>query len=578
MTRVSLKITGAQGQGVNSVGELCAKGLKRAGYCVFGYREYMSLIKGGHSSYQLDISDTEIRSTETNVDILVCFNHHGLKKNLREVKQGGIILHQTSNVQLEGEDQQFIEDRKITILELPTEKILKELKAPPILGNTLLTSVVWSLLGQERASLEELIRERFGRKGERVLQMNLSCIEQGLVFLEEQKKRTHVVLSEPKEEWKNHMLLTGSQAMGLGTIHAGCRVFAGYPMTPSSPLLTFIADIQNRTGMVVKQAEDEITAVQMTLGAMHMGTRAMTTTSGGGYDLMTETVSLAGISETPLVIALAQRPGPGTGLPTWTAQGDLLLAVNSSHGELPRLVLSVSDAADSFSLMPEAFNYAEEYQMPVIILTEKQIAEALYTQSSFDQKSTELRRGKLLTDAQNVKGQDRYDPSVEDGISQRWLPGTEAETYCGQSYEHSPDGSFDETSQNAKDQAEKRMRKMDTLKQKLPEPELFGAADPEVLFVGWGSTKGAVLDAIEIGKGEKVGYLHYTYLWPLKTDKFVALSKQAKKVVLIEGNQQGQLGMLLKQECGIDIPDKILKYDGRPFFIDEIISALEDHV
>jgi len=262
MTRVSLKVTGAQGQGVNSVGELCAKGLKRAGYCVFGYREYMSLIKGGHSSYQLDIGDAGIRSTETYVDILVCFNHHGLAKNLREVKQGGIILHQTPDWQFDAEDQRWVKDHTITVLELPTEKILKELTAPPILGNTLLTSVVWALLGQERAHLEKLVRERFARKGERVLQMNLSCIEQGYAFLKKQGKRTHVVLPAPKTQWESHMLLTGSQAMGLGVIHAGCRLFAGYPMTPSSPLLTFIADMQNRTGMVVKQAEDEITAVQ----------------------------------------------------------------------------------------------------------------------------------------------------------------------------------------------------------------------------------------------------------------------------------------------------------------------------
>lgn len=599
MARISLKVTGAQGQGVNSVGEICAKGLKRGGYCVFAYREYASVIKGGHSSYQLDISTEFVSSSETKVNVLVCFNHYGLAKNLCDVKDGGIVLHQTMEWKFSEEDQKWVDEHDIKVIYLPSEKILKEFNLKPIFGNVLITSVVWSLLSQDTSSLKELIQEQFGHKGEEIVNKNFECIDAGIAFKKEHADDVSVELPKPDKKWSDQMLLTGSQAMGLGAIHAGCRVFTGYPMTPSSPLLSYIADMQNRSGMVVKQAEDEITAMQMVVGAMHMGTRAMTTTSGGGYDLMTETISLSGISETPAVVVLAQRPGPATGLPTWTAQGDLLLAVHAAHGEFPRLVMSVSDGEDSFTLLPEAFNYAEEYQIPVIVLTDKQTAECLYTQEEYEQKDTEIRRGKLITDAKELaelKGSDRYDPTVEDGVSKRWLPGVQAATYCAQSYEHTADGSFEEGATGAKEQMDKRMRKMASLKKNIPEAELFTvrrgqssevrdqnfSGKLDLLLVGWGSTKGAVLDALTALTSDlsslNAGYLHYTYLWPLKTGKFEDLASKAKKVVLIEGNQQGQLGMLIKQECGVDIPNKILKYDGRPFFVDEVTSLLQENL
>ena len=591
MTRISLKVTGAQGQGVNSVGEICGKGLKRSGYCVFGYREYMSLIKGGHSSYQLDIDNQYLESTETTVDILVNFNHHGLEDNLREVKPGGIILHQTPQWTFSQEDQKWLEENNVTVVYLPAEDILKKMKFPSIMGNVLVTSAVWTLLGQSDEVLKELVRAQFSHKGEEVIEKNFQCIQEGTNFINEYEGVEPLTLPEPNADFTDHLYLTGSEAMGLGVIHSGCRLYAGYPMTPSSPLLKYIADTQNESGMVIKQAEDEITAAQIMTGAMHMGTRAATATSGGGFDLMTETVSLNGIIENPSVFFLSQRPGPATGLPTWSAQGDLLLALGSSHGEFARLVMSVSNAQDGFDLMPEVFNYADEYQTPVICLYDKQIAEGLYTQAPYDQSKAEIRRGNLVTDSKGLaklKPTDRYDPSVKDGITPRWLPGSEAQTYCAQGDEHDSAGVVNEGAQNAVEQMEKRMRKVEALKEVLPEPELFldgesgpgpgSGPDMDVLLVGWGSTKGPVLDALRELRTQKselrIGYLHYTYMWPLKTEFFEGLHSKAKKTVLIEGNFQGQLGMLLKMECGLEFDERILKYDGRPFFVDELIQNI----
>ncbi len=594
MNRVSLKITGAQGQGVNSVGEVVGKGLKRGGYCVFGYREYMSLIKGGHSSYQLDVSDAYVESTETKVNVLVCFNHHGLESNLREVKTGGVVIHQSDDWKFSAEDTAWLKQENITVLLLPVEKLLRENKYPAILGNMLITSVVWCVLGQNAEALKALAAEQFARKGEKVIGMNHRCIDLGGAFVQEKASGVNVALPDAKAEWKDCLFLTGSQAMGMGVIHAGCRLFAGYTMTPASPLLTFIAENQNRSGMVIKQAEDEITAAQIVSGAMHMGTRALTGTSGGGFDLMTETLSLNGIIENPSVFVLAQRPGPATGLPTWTGQGDLLLAVHSGHGEYPRCVMSVSGSEDAFHLMPEAFNLAERYQISVIVLTDKQIAEGIYTQKPYDQSRTVIDRGaQLITDPaklKTLKGTDRYDATAKDGVSPRWLPGCEADTYCAQGDEHNGDGSVDETAHNAVAQMDKRMRKLQALKNTLPEPELYTASSKflepsskdemlDVLIVGWGSTKGPMLDVLREAQTKNttlnVGYLHFTYLWPLKFDRYVRLLKTAKRTVLLEGNFQGQLGMLLMQECGVRPAENVLKYDGRPFFADELHSLLK---
>ncbi|MDD5623358.1 MAG: 2-oxoacid:acceptor oxidoreductase subunit alpha [Candidatus Peribacteraceae bacterium] len=577
--RLSLKIVGAQGQGVNSVGEMCAKGLKRSGYCVFGYREYMSLIKGGHSSYQLDVSAQPVRSSTTQVDVVVTFNHHGIGKNLRDLRKGGILLHQTPQWKFKRpEDQAYVTEQGIRVIELPTEAILQKLKAKPILGNVLITAVVWSLLGQKEEQLRELVREQFGHKKD-LLELNFACISEGFAVKEQIASGLSLPLPQPDPTWKDHLLLTGSQAMGLGVIHAGCRLYAGYPMTPSSPLLTFIANMQNETGMVVKQAEDEITAAQMTVGAMHMGTRAVTATAGGGFDLMTETLSLTGITETPAVFIVAQRPGPGTALPTWTAQGDLLMAIGSGHGEFTRLVMAASDAQDAFDLLPEAFNYAEEYQIPVIVLTDKQLAEALFTQQPFDQARAKLKRGRLVTEPASLKklrSSDRYDPAAPDGISPRWLPGSEAAVYCAQGDEHSGDGSDSEDAENACLQVEKRMKKGVALKAALPEPLFTGPKEPETLVVSWGSNRGVLQDVLESDelKGKNIGYLHFQYLWPLKTELFEALAAKARKIVLVECTYEGQFSSLLLRATGRAVSRKILKYDGRPFFYDELKMAL----
>lgn len=604
MHRLSLKIVGASGQGLDSIGEVLGKALKRSGYCVFGYREFPSLIKGGHASNQLDISDEQVESSETHVDVVIALNHHGLEHNLSDVKPGGIFLHSTPRWKFTEEQQKLIDRSSISVVELPIETILVTLGGKAILGNILLSSFVWAVLGQEKEALKKMVGEKFAKKKD-LLELNMRCIDEGFALHATHKELT-VQLPPPQERWKKSLLLLGSKAIGLGVTAAGVRVFAGYPMTPSSPLLNYLAAVQNKTGMVIKQAEDEITAAQIVSGAMHAGTRALTTTSGGGFDLMSETLSLNAIIENPCVYILAQRPGPATGLPTWTGQADLLMAVGTSHGEFARCVMAASNAKDGFSLVAEAFNIAEEFQINVILLTDKQIAEGLYTEQPFSTKTVAIKRGKLITnpkELKDLKATDRYDPSAPDGVSKRWLPGSEAATYAAQGDEHSADGTVDESSKNAIEQIDKRMRKMEALRKALPEPSIqrienrpssAKAAggrqltidnedkETDILLIGWGSTKSVVIDALHelsiVNYQVSIAYLHFAYLWPLKTEKLLRLATKAKKIILIEGNHQGQLGKLIRQECGLEITDKILKYDGRPFFVDELKRLVEEKI
>ena len=487
MPRISVKIAGASGQGINSIGEIAGKGLKRSGYCVFGYREYPSLIKGGHASYQLDASDERIRSTQTKVNVLVALDHHGLELNMEDLKESGIVIHRTPGWRFPERHQRLIKERSLHVIYFPVDDILSRLGARPVLSNVLVTAFVWSMLGQDINALKSVVREKFAGK-KALVDLNMQCVDAGYSSADSQERKVTVALPAPDQEFSGHLLVTGSQAMGLGAMHAGVRLYAGYPMTPSSPLLTFIAEHENQTRMVVKQAEDEITAAHMVSGAMYMGTRALTATSGVGFDLMTEALSLNAMIENPAVFVLAQRPGPATGLPTWTAQGGLLQAVHAGHGEFTRCVLAVSGSQDAFDLMPAAFNLAEQYQITVIVLTDKQIADALYTQEPYDLDKAKICRGKLVTDPgelQALTAVDRYDPGAADGISPRWLPGTKAATYCAQGDEHDPAGAVDETGANNKAQTEKRMRKFRKLKAGLPEPRLCLAETARRVIPGW---------------------------------------------------------------------------------------------
>ncbi|MDA1061238.1 MAG: 2-oxoacid:acceptor oxidoreductase subunit alpha, partial [bacterium] len=392
----------------------------------------------------------------------------------------------------------------------------------------------------------------------KLLEIDLRCLKAGYDGAQK------VLELETPDSVPETMIMDGNKAIALGAIHGGCRAYYAYPMSPASSILNHMAHYANKTGMLVKQVEDEISTVNMALGSMLMGTRALTATSGGGFALMTETVSLSGMIECPLVVVIAQRPGPATGMPTWTCQSDLNLAIHSGHGEFPRCVIGCSDPDSCFDLTQHAFNIAEKFQSPVIVLTEKGIAETNWTIPMFEQRVIPIERG-LVPEKElgSLENEDRY-RITDSGLSKRWNPGTSDAYYFANSDEHLEDGSLTEEAAESKAMIDKRNRKMDLILDYIPDPDIYGepsAAD--ISFVGWGSSKNVMLDIIEeyAERGKKVNFLHFSYLWPLKTEVAEKFFSKNKNVCLIEGNKNGQFGEILENGIGVKFADRLLKYD-----------------
>ncbi|MBI5414449.1 2-oxoacid:acceptor oxidoreductase subunit alpha [Candidatus Peregrinibacteria bacterium] len=574
MTRHVIKITGASGSGLLSTGEILMKALKRQGFYMNADREYPSLIKGGHANFQVNFSTEKVHALSQKVDLFLAVDRVGLKEYIHTAPKGSIFVHGDERYKLIVPNvEKKAEELSVRLVYLPARQIAYSFGGNELMTNMVLLGLAWRVLGLPLNKLQEEVEKRFASKP-KILEIDLKCLKAGYDAngIPDLPK---LDISHPKKTPKT-MLINGTEALCLGAIHAGVRAYYAYPMSPSSGILTYIAKKAKETGMLVKQGEDEITVAEMTLGSMFMGTRALSATSGGGYDLMTETVSLSGITETPFVIVNCQRPGPGTGLPTWTCQGDLDLALYSSHGEFPRAVLACSDPESSYELIQHALNIAEKYQIIVVVLTEKTILESRMTTEFFELKKIPIERG-IVTDPnalKNLVSKNRYE-FTESGVSLRWLPGSGPAHYYANGDEHHEDGTLAEDAEPAKKMMEKRMRKLKTVEETLPEPEIYGSPKgADVSFVGWGSTKNVMLDAIQEAKLLKlsINYLHYDYVWPLKTKVAQKFFEENKNVCLVEGNYLGQFGTLFEAKSGLKFQEKFLKYDGRAFYLEEVLE------
>lgn len=564
--RVSIKFGGQSGQGINSLGKFVSKALKELGYHTFAYREYPSIIRGGYASYQIDFSPSDVLSPTKKTNILVCIAQEAVEKYLFTVKKNGVIFHSVKDVKLNENAKEYIEKNKIKIVYIDTLAISEQQKAPKIMGNMVILGSIWKILGLDIKELVKVVLQYFAQKEGIDLEAEKRCLLAGY-NLDEIKDDILKGLPKAKDKkWGDSLVITGNQAIALGAISAGCRAYYAYPMTPATSILEMLGSTYEKTGILVKQAESEITAVQMVMGSMYMGTRAFTATSGGGFDLMTESISCSSMTEIPLVIVLGQRAGPGTGVPTWTGSSDLNVALYSGHGEFPRCVISASDACDSYTLIQDAFNISETHQIPVILLTEKHIAESIFNLKSLP-KPKEIKRGLVKN------GKKRYE-YTKSGISPRWIPKEGTTTYLTNSDEHNQYGVSSEDETDIVNMSEKRMRKLISLKNHLPEPKYYGPKNPTVVFVGMGSCKNAVIDAMKQSK-KRIGFLHYQYIYPLRAEKIIQFAKEKVKIVLIENNQSNGLGKLIKSESNFYISNTINKFDGRPFFVDDILEYLK---
>lgn len=557
MEDLNVVIAGAAGEGVQTVGVLLAETVSVQGYAVFTWQEYESRIRGGQNSFSVRIGQKPRNAPLEEADILLCLNQGALEKYESLVKKNGVLLAEGGGKQRG--------------IEVPFGDIAEEALENRLYANTVALGALAAVLGIDLDTVQGVLAGRFSKKGRDIVENNKTAAEKGYRLAEERCKQLCPWRLPRREE--RHYLVGANEAIALGAAYAGCRFISAYPMTPSTGIITFMAQEEDRLGVFTEQAEDEIAAVNMAIGAGYAGARAMTATSGGGFALMTEGVSLAGMTETPLVIVLGQRPGPATGLPTRTAQGDLLFAVHAGHGEFPKMVLAPSDPEDAFHKTVKAFNMADKYQIPVIVMTDQFLADSGHSTPAFefDRVKPEF----FTADPSQTSEYKRYEFGA-DGISPRLYPGQSEHLVGADSDEHDETGHITEDlAGTATPMVEKRLVKLEGLRKETAPPEARSLDQARVVLVGWGSSKHAILEALELlGRDQvKTGMIHFTELWPLPVWSF----PERKEYWSVENNATGQLARLLRSEYGLNFQHHIGRYDGLPLTGDYIRRCFHDH-
>jgi 2-oxoglutarate/2-oxoacid ferredoxin oxidoreductase subunit alpha len=556
---LNLMIGGEAGQGVQLAGYLLAKTLNRGGYHVFADQDYDSRVRGGHSFFRVRVKEGPIGAISEPINVLVAFNRETIEIHRHDVS--GIILGDVDGINDAG--------AAAKLLNIP----LARLAGNPIMENMVALGAVFGLLEYDFGALDRTLREHFGARG--LGEANAKAARAGYDHTYAKYRETFGERLSPRDE-AGRMLLNGNEAVSLGAIAAGCKFMSAYPMTPTSPIMEYLAAKAADFGLVMVQTEDEIAAMNMAIGAAFAGVRAMTATSGSGFCLMVEGLGLAGITETPVVVVEGQRPGPAVGLPTRTEQGDLEFVLHAHHGEFPRAVLAPASVEDAFWLTIKAFNMAEKYQVPVIIMTDQYLSSSYATVEPFDIAGVTIDRGLLFTgngeEGVNYK-RHRVTPT---GVSPRAFPGMSEALVLTDADEHDEAGHLAEDAVNRKSQVEKRLRKHFSLKNDIATPVSYGLKHAETTLIGWGSTGGAIKEAVSLlqKEGMSINTLQLNEIWPFPADAVVdALSYSAHQYV-IENNATGQLARIIKAETGKEVSGRILKYDGRPFTPASIAEAV----
>ncbi|WP_297474848.1 2-oxoacid:acceptor oxidoreductase subunit alpha [Thermococcus sp.] len=559
---VSIVLGGAAGQGIQTVEEILTHALKRSGYHVYANKGYMSRVRGGINTTEIRVSSKPVRAFVKGIDILVPFKQGVLSWVENRLSETTVVLGERENV-----EETFL--GKVNLVEVPLTKMALETGSQLYL-NTTAAGLIIGLFHGDFEAIEEYIRKRFGSKGENVVKKNIEAAKKGYdLGVKLCEEGAIAVDVERDENVKDDVLLTGTEAVGIGALAGGMNFLSFYPMSPSTGVSTFAAQKAEEFEIVVEQVEDEISAINMALGAWYAGARAMVSTSGGGFALMSEAISLAGMAENPVVIHLAQRPGPATGLPTRTMQGDLNLVLHAGHGDFPRIILAPGSLEEAFYLSAEAFNLADKYQVPVIILTDQYFVDTYYNLPAPDVGKVKFERH--IVEAK--PGYRRYE-LTEDGISLRAVPGYGEEVVIANGNEHDEWGDITEDAELTIKMQEKRaVKKLETIKRNAPLPKLIGDKKAEYLVVSWGSTFHVVEEALEKLGDERVAHLHFSWVYPLnlETKRFF----EDRKVIVVENNVTGQFADLLWKELGVKADHRVLKYDGRPFSVEEVLDALK---
>lgn len=573
--QLSWKVGGQQGEGIESTGEIFSMAMNRLGYFLYGYRHFSSRIKGGHTNNKITVRPTEVRSIADDLDILVAFDQETIDVNYKELTEKGIILADAKF------DPVKPGDSKAPLFAVPFTEVAAEL-GTSLMKNMVAIGATASLLNLEDAVFQNVVDDIFGKKGEEVVQKNMEAITRGRQIMNE-------LLVDRIGEWelapadgKRRMFMIGNDAIALGAIAAGTRFMAAYPITPASEIMEYLIKKLPKFGGTVIQTEDEIAAATMAIGANFGGVRSFTASAGPGLSLMMEAIGLSGMTEQPLVVVDTQRGGPSTGLPTKQEQSDLMAMLYGTHGEIPKVVIAPSTMEEAFFDTIQAFNIAEELQLPVILMTDLQLSLGKQSVEPFDYNKIEIRRGKIVMDdleeAADKAYFKRYE-DTEDGISPRVLPGTLHGIHHVTGVEHDETGKPSEATGNRQTQMDKRFRKLESLKFDNPVYVNAPHEEADILLVGFNSTRGAIEEVQERlnAQGMKVNHAHIRLIHPFPSAEMAPLITQAKKVIVVENNYTGQLANIMKMNVGgHDKIATITKYNGTPFLPGELENRVKE--
>jgi 2-oxoglutarate ferredoxin oxidoreductase subunit alpha len=584
-TDVQIKIGGQAGFGIKAAGQTLARCLAQGGLHTFDLTEYPSLIRGGHNAYQVRVSPTPIYSHVRPVDVLVALNTETVERHAGELVDGAAIIYDPKTVSLEG----LVDPAKVCAVAVPFDEIVDAAGGQRIMRNVAALGAVLGLLGYPLDYLSRSLETQFARKAPEVAQQNIAVATAGYEHGAGADCSFPLKLA-PLPGAPAQIVPDGNEAVGLGALAAGIGMYCAYPMTPASSLLTFMAAHDREYGVVVKHTEDEIAAMNMVVGAAFGGARAMCATAGGGFSLMVEGFGLAGVSESAVVVGVFTRPGPATGLPTWTEQSDLRFVLHAAQGEFPRVILAPGDRSDAFELTWKAFNLADQLQTPVVILGDTYLCDNRESLPPFDLSAVTIDRGKLIPEG-DVKGQPaalggdglylRF-KLTDDGVSWRALPGVTGAEQVVNSYEHDEYGFGAQGEEPAirVAQNEKRLRKLKLAAKLVPPPAHFGTtpADADVSVVVFGTTKGPVREAMEwlVRDGVKVALMQVVTVWPFPGDAVSAFLDASRRTMIVEGNATGQLEGLIAQECLRTFDWRMHRYDGRPFSPEDVYETVKE--
>lgn len=584
-SEVRIRIGGPAGFGIKAAGQSLARVFARSGYETFDITEYPSLIKGGHNTYHVRISSQPIHSHVLATDILVALDRATVELHLDELTEGAAIIFDPDD--FEAAKISALTSGRYCSVPVPLGDIVRDVGGIKIMRNVAALGAVLGYMGFPAETLEASIREQFSHKAPEISAQNIAAARAGYRHAASHDCGFPFRL-EPVENPKQRILVDGNEAIALGALAAGIGLYCAYPMTPSSSLLHIMAAHGEREGVVVKHTEDEIAAMNMVIGGAFGGTRSMCATSGGGFSLMVEALGFAGVSETPCVVGLFSRPGPATGMPTWTEQSDLRFAIHASQGEFPRVVLAPGDHNDAFHLTWQAFNLADRLQTPVIILGDSYLSDNRRTVEPFDTSVVTIDRGKLVAEGNIADYPDACDSNgrymrykiTDDGVSIRALPGVIGAQQVVNSYEHNEVGwgAPGEEADTRIAQNEKRMRKLELARSLVPPPAYFGPFDADLSILLFGTTKMPVLEALTWLDAESISIrvMQLVTLWPFPTKEVFDFLTRAKRTAIIEGNYTGQLRGLVREQCLLDVDHNLRRYDGRPFSPEQITTWVKE--